>query len=124
MEMMAGALGGSGTAGALGEDKRRRFCNGMFSIYVDVAAFDTDNAFAAEVKSYVDFVKSAPAATPGGEVLVPGEKERRTLAERTASGLPLAPEAWSDIVNTARGLGITEAEIETLVGGSPLDRDP
>lgn len=124
MEMMAGALGGSGTAGALGEDTRRRFCNGMFSIYVDVAAFDTDNAFAAEVKSYVDFVKSAPAATPGGEVLVPGEKERHTLAERTASGLPLAPEAWSDIVGTARGLGITESEIETLIGGSPLDRAP
>src|SRR3546814_4465739 len=57
--MMAGALGGSGTAGALGEPTRRRFCNGMFSFYVDVAAFDTDNAFAQEVKGYVDFMKSA-----------------------------------------------------------------
>ncbi|MEQ8861836.1 MAG: Ldh family oxidoreductase [Thalassobaculum sp.] len=117
MEMMAGALGGSGTAGAIGEPKRRRFCNGMFSFYVDAAAFDTENAFAAEVKSYVDFVKSATPTTPGGEVLVPGEKERATLAERTAKGLPLAVEAWDDILNTARKLGIGEADIEAAVGG-------
>ena len=117
MEMMAGALGGSGTAGALGEPQRRRFCNGMFSFYVDVAAFDTDNAFAAEVKNYVEFVKSATPASPGGQVLVPGEKERATLAERTAGGLPLAAEAWADIVATARKLGIGEAEIEAAIGG-------
>ena len=118
MEMMAGALGGSGTAGALDEPKRRRFCNGMFSFYVDAAAFDTDNAFAAEVRSYVDFVKSATPTTPGGEVLVPGEKERATLAERTATGLPLAVEAWDDILNTARKLGIGETDIKTAVGGA------
>jgi len=119
MEMMAGALGGSGTAGALGEETRRRFCNGMFSFYVDVAAFDTGNAFADEVKSYVEFVKSAKPATPDGQVLVPGEKERATLAERTAGGLPLAEEAWSDIVETARKLAIPETEIEALIGGKP-----
>lgn len=119
MEMMAGALGGSGTAGALNEPNRRRFCNGMFSFYVDVAAFDTDNAFAAEVKSYVDFVKSAPPTAPDGKVLVPGEKERAVLADRTAGGLPLAEEAWSDILNTARKLGLSEAAIEAAVGGKP-----
>lgn len=119
MEMMAGALTGSGTAGAIGEAKRRRFCNGMFSFYVDVAAFDTGNAFAQEVKSYVEFVKSATPTTPGGQVLVPGEKERATLAERTAGGLPLAPEAWDDIIGTARRLGIPDTEIEAAVGGPP-----
>lgn len=119
MEMMAGALGGSGTAGALGEPNRRRFCNGMFSFYVDVAAFDTGNAFADEVKSYVEFVKSATPTEPGGKVLVPGEKERATLTERTAGGLPLAEEAWSDILDTARRLGIPDAEIAELVGGAP-----
>jgi len=117
MEMMAGALGGSGTAGANDEPKRRRFCNGMFSFYVDIAAFDTDNGFAAEVKSYVDFVKSATPSSPGGQVLVPGEKERATLAERTAGGLPLAEEAWADIVATARSLGIAEADIDQAISG-------
>lgn len=119
MEMMAGALGGSGTAGALGEPKRRRFCNGMFSFYVDVAAFDTGNAFADEVKSYVEFVKSATPTAAGGEVLVPGEKERKTMAERNAGGLPLAEQAWSDIVGTAHKLELSESEIEEAIGGAP-----
>src|SRR3546814_6411197 len=96
----------------------------MFSFYVDVAAFDTDNAFAQEVKGYVDFVKSASPTSPGGQVLVPGEKERATLAERTAGGLPLAAEAWDDIVGPARKLGIAESEIEADVGGAPCPDAP
>ena len=51
-------------------------------------------------------------------MLVPGEKERATLAERTATGLPMAVEAWDDILNTARKLGIGETDIKTAVGGA------
>ena len=39
MEMFGGALTGSGTAAALGDTEKRRFCNGMFSIYMRVDAF-------------------------------------------------------------------------------------
>jgi uncharacterized oxidoreductase len=73
---------------------------------------------ADEVKSYVEFVKSATPTTPDGKVLVPGEKERATLAERTAGGLPLAAEAWSDILDTAKRLGISDPEIAELTGGT------
>jgi uncharacterized oxidoreductase len=115
MEMMAGALGGSGTAGVLNEEKRR-FCNGMFSIYLDVERFHSGDYFANEVKTYVEFVKSSKPTEPGGKVLVPGEKELMTMAEREATGLPLAPEAWSDILDTARKVGLSDAEIERLLG--------
>lgn len=111
MEVMAGALTGSGTAGKLDEPERRRFCNGMLSFYIDLQAMDgtareMGDSFASEVLDYVAFVKSAAPTEPGGEVLVPGEPERRLMAERLASGLPLARQAWDDIVETARGLGI------------------
>lgn len=111
MEVMAGALTGSGTAGKLDEPERRRFCNGMLSFYIDLQAMDgttreMSDSFASEVLDYIAFVKSAAPTEPGGEVLVPGEPERRLMAERLASGLPLARQAWDDIVETARGLGI------------------
>ncbi|WP_416900364.1 MAG: Ldh family oxidoreductase [Minwuia sp.] len=114
MEVMAGALTGSGTAGALGEDQRRRFCNGMLSIYIDLDAMggaprEMGDSFAAEVLAYVDFVKSATPAEAGGEVLVPGEPERRLKAEREATGLPLAPQAWADILATAERMKIDPA---------------
>lgn len=111
MEVMAGALTGSGTAGKLDEPERRRFCNGMLSFYIDLKAMDgtpreMGDSFAAEVLDYLAFVKSAVPTEPGGEVLVPGEPERRLMAERLASGLPLARQAWDDIVETARTSGL------------------
>jgi len=116
MEMMAGALGGSGTAGALGEP-RRRFCNGMLSIYFAVEHFHEDEDwFTREVRSYVEFVKSSKPMHPGGEVLVPGEKERRLMAERLEGGLPLSEMAWADILGAARRVGMSEKDIERVLG--------
>lgn len=114
MEMMAGALGGSGTNGKIGEPKRR-FCNGMFSFYVDASRFDGPNvsgagSMAEEILDFTAFVKSSRPATADGEVRVPGEKERRTMAERLQTGLPLARQSWTDIVGTAEGLGVTVPE--------------
>lgn len=113
MEMMAGALTGSGTAGALGEENNRPFCNGMFSIYVNLEAVTgvpshLGPPFAEEVRSYVEFVKSSRPTEPGGEVLIPGEKEKQVMAERLKTGLPLAAEAWDDIVATARSKGVND----------------
>ena len=117
MEMFAGALTGSGTAGALGESERRRFCNGMLSIYMDVDFFHSDEWFATEVRNFIDFWKSARPGEGHEEVLVPGEVERRTMSERRASGLPLARTAWDDIRATAASVGINDTEIEQLSAG-------
>ena len=117
MEMMAGALTGSGCAGTLSEPKRR-FCNGMFSMYFSPDAFGhSDNSFVSEVRAYVEFLKSSRPTEPGGEVLIPGEKEKKVMAERLQSGLPLAPEAWEDILSTARNSGISQSNIDAMLNG-------
>lgn len=101
-ELLAGALTGSGCAGP-GE---RRFCNGMLSIYMAPSAFGSQSAFDAEVRAYVDFFKSSRPAEPGGEVLLPGEVERRTRAQRIKEGVPLPAEAWAALGATAGEAGI------------------
>ena len=53
---------------------------------------------------------------PGGEVLVPGEKERQTMAERRESGLPLSEGAWADILTAAEKVGMSDAEVEAALG--------
>ena len=117
MEMMAGALTGSGCAGTLSEPKRR-FCNGMFSMYFSPDAFGhSDDSFVSEVRAYVEFLKSSRPTEPGGEVLIPGEKEKKVMAERLQSGLPLAPEAWEDILSTARNSGISQSNIDAMLNG-------
>ena len=116
MEMFGGALTGSGTAAALGETERRRFCNGMFSIYMQVDAFHDDDWFAREVSAYIAYWKAARPLQPGGEVLVPGEKERMTMAERLETGLPLSQGAWEDILVAAEKVGMRDGEVRAALG--------
>ena len=116
MEMFGGALTGSGTAAALGDTGKRRFCNGMLSIYLHVGAFHDDDWFAREVGAYVEYWKAARPLQAGGEVLVPGEKERMTMTRRRESGLPLSEGAWEDILAAAEKVGMGDGEVEAALG--------
>jgi uncharacterized oxidoreductase len=101
-ELLAGVLTGSGACGP-GE---RRFCNGMLSVYMGPSFFQSQDTFAAEARAYLDFFKSSCPAGAGGEVLLPGEPERRTRAERLTNGVPLPNETWEALSTTARQAGL------------------
>ena len=116
MELFGGALTGSGTAAALGETGRRRACNGMFSVYMQVDAFHDDDWFAREVSAFVAYWKAARPLRPGGEVLVPGEKERITMAERLETGLPLSEGAWEELLAAAEKVGLSDGEVRAALG--------
>jgi uncharacterized oxidoreductase len=103
-EMLAGALTGGGTSGPVPE--RARIGNGMLSFYVSPRAFGTEAEFFALGRAYVDWVKACRPAQPGSEVLVPGEPERRLMAARLAGGVPLQPDTWTGIAQTAARLGV------------------
>lgn len=102
-ELLAGALTGSGCTGP----GYPRIYNGMLSIYMSVEHFGSGDFCAAEVRRYVDYVKSSRPAEMDNEVLAPGEPERRHRAERLRNGVPLADDAWASIVSTGESLGVT-----------------
>ncbi|GJD52426.1 Hydroxycarboxylate dehydrogenase B [Methylobacterium crusticola] len=101
-ELIAGALTGSGTAGP----GPKRFCNGMLSLYMTPQVFGSEDALAAETRTYLDFFRSARPAAPGGEVLLPGEPERRTRAQRLAEGVPLPDPVWETLLTAGRARGL------------------
>jgi len=107
-EILGGALSGTGTT----DPKRGRFANGMLSFYVDPQVFDPVGFFSKDIAKYVDFVKSAQPAAPGGEVLLPGEPEVRMRTRRLAEGVPLPDDTWAAIVETARSVGLDERRIQ------------
>ena len=100
-ELLAGALTGSGTAGP----GKRQVCNGMLSLYLTPRAFGSDEAIAAEARAYLEFFKTARPA-PGGEVLLPGEPERRMRAARLAEGVPLPDPVWETLLVAGRPHGL------------------
>lgn len=97
-ELLAGALTDSGCCGP-GE---RRIANGMLSIYINPKALGVAETMAAEARQYLNWVTSSRPATAGGEVLLPGEPERRLRAKRMLEGIPLPDDGWKAISETAR----------------------
>jgi uncharacterized oxidoreductase len=107
-EILGGSLSGTGAT----DPKRGRFANGMLSFYVDPKVFDAEGFFPTDIAKYVSFVKGSRPATPGVEILVPGEQESRTRAQRLADGVPLPDDTWAAIVETARSVGLDERRIQ------------
>jgi hydroxycarboxylate dehydrogenase B len=106
-ELLGGALTGTGaTSGG------RRFANGMLAFFVDPKLVDTSDVFDAEVSRYVDFIRATKPMAGVDQVLIPGDPERKTRAERTRNGVPLPDDTWAAIVNTARDVGVSETSIQ------------
>ncbi len=101
-EVLAGALTGGGCSDPAHAD---RVVNGMFSIFLDPQAFQKDAAFQAEMQRFIAWVKSSAPATPDGEILMPGEIEDRTKAQRLRDGIELDDTTLSQLRETALSLG-------------------
>jgi uncharacterized oxidoreductase len=104
-EILAGCLTEGGTSGPIPGGKRSRIANGMLSIYLSPGSFGAGH-FQQAARDYTDYVKSSAPATPGGEVLVPGETEARIRAARLRDGVPLQATTWAAICATAAALGL------------------
>ena len=65
--------------------------------------------FVARAMDYAAYVKASRPEVPGQEVLVPGETEARTRAERLANGVPLQLDTWNALLNVGRKLGVAPA---------------
>ncbi len=102
-ELLAGALIGSDTAGP----PPKPHGNGMLSIYLDVDRLTPDDRAMVEARTYVDWFVSAQPTSPDGEVLLPGEPERRRRAEREVDGIELPAATWTSIVEAAESVGVT-----------------
>ena len=106
MEILGGALTGSGVSAGIEDKEKRKFANGMLSLYVKVDNMVNFEYFLNEVRSYADFVRSSPPANKNEKVLIPGDKEISTYKDRLANGLPVAPIVWQNIKQTAKDLNV------------------
>jgi uncharacterized oxidoreductase len=114
VEVLAGALTGGG-AGHPENPSADRPINNLLSILIDPERMAGAEALAADLERLLAFVTASPPATPGGKVLLPGEIERRTKAERSARGIPLDPNTLAQLRGAARAVGLSDAAIERAI---------
>jgi len=80
--------------------------NCVFMLLLNPAGLGGAEHFADEVARLTDFVRSCPTVDPSGEILLPGDPERRLLAKRSAAGIPLDERNWQELVKLAERLGV------------------
>ena len=108
-ELLGGALSGGGTWHREADGRRAVF-NSMFCVVVDPVKLGTQDAFFAETRAFLDWLKQSPAA-PGQPlgVQLPGEPERAARQERMAQGLRIDPATWQELVESAKKVNVAFA---------------
>ena len=102
IEVLAGALTGGHCSHP---DHAAYLANNMFSLLLDPDVMGAGGGFADELRRLEDWVKSSALATGSGEILLPGEIERRTRTERLANGIPLDDTTGRQLIETGRAAG-------------------
>ena len=87
-EIFAGALSGGLTTNPANATANR-LVNNMLSVVFDADAFSGAQAFREEIARMASWVRASPPIAEGSNVLLPGEIERRTRAQRERDGVPL-----------------------------------
>lgn len=84
---------------------RRHRQNGVV-IAIDPARFGDPGKFGREVERLAKALKSLPVDPEAGEILLPGERGRRTLVRRTREGIPMPPAIHEKLGALANRLGV------------------
>jgi uncharacterized oxidoreductase len=103
VELLAGALSGSGCAGGGGAGHPG---NGLFLLVLDVAHFVPAEDFRRQVADLTTFLKSSPCKSGNPEVLVAGEPEEREKARRRREGVSVEADTWEQVLACARRWGV------------------
>jgi uncharacterized oxidoreductase len=103
--MLAGALCGSGTMRPERQGGATA-TNGMLTIAIDPARLIDRDWLRDEIAAMTAYITASPPSRPDEPVLIPGDPERRTRAERVANGIPIDDETWRELVAAARGINV------------------
>jgi uncharacterized oxidoreductase len=52
------------------------------------------------------YITASPPSRPNEPVLIPGDPERSTRAERIAHGVPIDDETWRELATAARAINV------------------
>jgi uncharacterized oxidoreductase len=104
-EMLAGALCGSGTMRPERQG-RGTATNGMLTIVIDPSRLVDRAWLQDEIAAMTRYITASPPQRPEEPVLIPGDPERISRAERLKSGVPVDDETWRELTLAARSVNV------------------
>jgi uncharacterized oxidoreductase len=103
VEILSGALSGGVCAR---QTPINQIGNCVFMLIMDPEHFGGAAHFADEVASLVRFIRGCPTAEGVENITLPGDPERRALAQRSADGITLDERNWAQLAAVATRLGV------------------
>jgi hydroxycarboxylate dehydrogenase B len=104
-EILGGAIAGGGTMRPESQSTGTT-TNGMLTFIIDPSRLVDRTWLVDEIKAMTDYVTASPPVRPDEPVLIPGDPERRSRAQRIADGVPVDDETWREIVEAAKILDV------------------
>ncbi len=103
IEILAGALSGGV---CVREVPINQNGNCVFMLLIDPGQVGGREHFAHEVAQLSQFVRDCPRREGVDEILLPGDPERRLLAQRSKTGIPLDAGNWQELCKLAEKLDV------------------
>jgi uncharacterized oxidoreductase len=105
-ELLAGALCGGGTWHRAADNKRAVY-NSMLTIMISPDLLGTQNIFAAEASSFLDWLKLSPAGMGSSGVKTAGEPERAYRAKRLLDGIAIDETTWGELIAAGKKVQVS-----------------
>jgi uncharacterized oxidoreductase len=103
IDMLAGGLSGGWCSRPNPEPP---LGNDAVFVLLDPSHFGGIEHFLREVTGVASYIRSCPTAENVKEILLPGDPERRALAERGRNGIPIDDGNWKQLKTLADRLGV------------------
>ena len=106
-DLLAGALIGGNTAQpGNGNQTLMAAANNLLAIVIDPRRLSETGAAQAEAQALIDYFRSARPIDPKHPVMVPGEIEAKTRAQRLVDGIPVDAKTWEQLADAARAADV------------------
>ncbi|GIW92847.1 MAG: dehydrogenase [Pirellulaceae bacterium] len=109
IDIFAGALSGGLCAREVPQTPKG---NCVFFAAMKPEAFGGRQHYQQEVAQLCAFVRSCPRVEGAGEILLPGDPERRQRQERLENGIPIEDAVWNRLTELARQLAVPVPAVE------------
>ncbi len=107
-ELLGGALCGGGTWHRAADSKRAVY-NSMLTILISPEALGTQNFFAQEASSFIDWLKQSPPAQGFAGVQTAGDPERAYRARRRVDGITVDGTTWGELIEAGKKVQVAVA---------------
>jgi uncharacterized oxidoreductase len=103
LDIWAGGLSGGGCSQASPPGVTG---NHVFFLALDPDRLAGRDVLMGQAAALADWIRATPRAPDADRILLPGDPERHTLEQRTASGIPLNDSHWARLIDLAQRLGV------------------